>query len=70
MAANIHSVCVRPQHRAAVTGQRTLTFHRGEWAYCPDGSDGDHDWLSIDPMDLDELVRMVRAESLAARGAA
>jgi hypothetical protein len=70
MSATIHSVCVRPQHRASVAGDRTLTVHDGEWAYCPDGADGEHDWKAIVPVSLDDLLRSVRAEHSSSLGAA
>ena len=53
MNASIRSVCVRPQHRAIGAGPRTITVHEGAWAYCPDGAEGEHEWRTIEPIDLD-----------------
>jgi hypothetical protein len=70
MSATIHSVCVRPQHRARGTGERILTVHHGEWAFCPDGAEGEHDWKPIEPVTLDELVLAVRSQDPASVGVA
>jgi hypothetical protein len=69
MNASIRSVCVRPQHRAFGSDPRTITVHDGAWAYCPDGAEGEHEWRTIEPIDLDELARSVRAEAAAAQAA-
>jgi hypothetical protein len=42
---------------------RLVTVHAGEWAFCPSGADGDHDWQAIQPIGLETLARMVRARA-------
>jgi hypothetical protein len=70
MTGTIHSVCIRPQHRTIHPGPYTLTVHDGEWAYCPDGAEDDHDWEPIQPVGLEVVIRSVRAAAVQAPEAA
>jgi hypothetical protein len=63
MSVRIHSLCVRPEHRGSRDSMRLVTVHAGEWAFCPSGADGDHDWQTIEPVGLETLARMVRARA-------
>jgi hypothetical protein len=60
MSVRIHSVCVRPEHRVS-RDLRVVTVHDGEWAFCPGGVNGGHEWLAIEPIGLEALARAVRA---------
>lgn len=46
MAALIEFVCVAPDH-AEPGAAGTVTVHQRNWAYCPRGSEGGHEWIRV-----------------------
>lgn len=57
-AGMVGYICTAAGHPAnAEQGGRGLTVNDGEWAFCPAGQDGDHEWRRIAHTSLEALAR-------------
>ena len=70
MAALIHYRCAAAQHqRPTASDLRSptspVTYHNGNWAYCPLGFHDGHEWKAIQPATLDEVKQALKSEAPA-----
>ena len=62
MAPLIHFLCRSKSHQDARTKTpqtgNPVTFHEGQWAYCPAGLATGHQWEAIAPTSREALRRL------------
>lgn len=62
----IHYFCRHPDHQKLATDPMTdpaanpITLNEKEWAFCPSGARGGHEWDRIDGLSVDELRERLR----------